>query len=35
VPMGDDKKNKIINSITKGYEMGGKILRYPKVVVGG
>tara|TARA_B100000767_G_scaffold275785_2_gene315597 strand:+ start:6260 stop:6793 length:534 start_codon:yes stop_codon:yes gene_type:complete len=31
---GDDQQGKIIDVIEKGYKLGDKILRYPKVVVG-
>ena len=34
IPGGDDQKGKIIDVIEKGYKLGDKILRYPKVVVG-
>jgi molecular chaperone GrpE len=34
IPSGDDQKGKIIDVIEKGYKLGDKILRYPKVVVG-
>lgn len=34
VPMGDDKKGKIIECIQKGYTLGEKVVRYAKVVVG-
>ncbi len=34
ISAGDDQKGKIIDVIEKGYKLGDKILRYPKVVVG-
>lgn len=34
IPGGDDQKGKIIDVIEKGYKLGDKILRFPKVVVG-
>lgn len=34
IPGGDDQQGKIIDVIEKGYKLGDKILRYPKVVVG-
>tara|TARA_B100000767_G_C19760349_1_gene534875 strand:+ start:2208 stop:2741 length:534 start_codon:yes stop_codon:yes gene_type:complete len=34
IPAGDDQKGNIIDVIEKGYKLGDKILRYPKVVVG-
>lgn len=34
IDMGKEKKNKIIDCVKRGYELDGKILRYPKVVVG-
>lgn len=30
----DDLKGKIIDSVEKGYKLGDKIIRYPKVVIG-
>jgi len=30
----DDMKGKIIDVLEKGYTLGGKIIRYPKVVIG-
>ena len=34
IPAGDDQKGNVIDVIEKGYMLGDKILRYPKVVVG-
>lgn len=35
IPVDDpDKKNKIVDTITKGYTLGDKVLRHAKVVVG-
>lgn len=35
VPVDDeDKKNKIVDTVTKGYTLNGKVLRHAKVVVG-
>ena len=34
IPAGDDQKGKVIDVIEKGYKLGDKIVRYPKVVVG-
>ncbi|HHH55026.1 MAG TPA: nucleotide exchange factor GrpE [Bacteroidetes bacterium] len=34
VPVEEDKKGKIIDVIENGYTLNGKIIRYPKVVVG-
>ena len=30
----DDMKGKIIDVIEKGYKLGEKVIRYPKVVIG-
>jgi molecular chaperone GrpE len=30
----DDQQGKVIDVVEKGYKLGDKILRYPKVVVG-
>ena len=30
----DDLKGKVIDCIEKGYKLGDKIIRYPKVVIG-
>jgi len=34
IPAGDDQKGNIIDVIERGYMLGDKIVRYPKVVVG-
>lgn len=34
IPAGDDQSGKIIDITAKGYQLGEKIIRYPKVVVG-
>ncbi len=34
IPAGDDQQGKVIDVVEKGYKLGDKILRYPKVVVG-
>lgn len=34
VPAGDDLKGKIVDVIEKGYKLGDKIIRFPKVVIG-
>ncbi len=34
IPAGDDQSGKIIDVTEQGYQLGGKIIRYPKVVVG-
>ncbi|WP_372473612.1 nucleotide exchange factor GrpE [Capnocytophaga sp. ARDL2] len=34
IPAGDDMKGKIVDVIEKGYKLGEKIIRYPKVVTG-
>lgn len=34
LPVGDDQKNKIIDTVEKGYYLSDKIIRYAKVVVG-
>lgn len=34
IPMGDEMVNKVIDNPTIGYKYNGKIIRYPKVVVG-
>ena len=34
MPVDDDKKNKIIDTVTKGYTLNGKVIRHAKVVVG-
>jgi molecular chaperone GrpE len=34
VPMGDDFKGKVIDTVEKGYFLNDKIIRYAKVVVG-
>ncbi|MEY4110055.1 MAG: hypothetical protein RLZZ46_409 [Bacteroidota bacterium] len=34
VPGGEDSKGKIIDEVERGYLLGGKVIRYAKVVVG-
>ncbi len=34
IPAGDDLKGKIVDVIEKGYKLGEKIIRFPKVVIG-
>jgi molecular chaperone GrpE len=34
IPAGDELKGKIVDVIEKGYKLGEKIIRFPKVVVG-
>ena len=34
IPSADDQKGKIIDVTEKGYQLGDKIIRFPKVVVG-
>ncbi len=34
VPAGDEMKGKIVDIIEKGYKLGDKIIRFPKVVIG-
>lgn len=34
IPAGDELKGKIVDVIEKGYKLGDKIIRFPKVVVG-
>lgn len=34
IPAGDEMKGKIVDVIEKGYKLGEKIIRYPKVVTG-
>lgn len=34
IPAGDEQSGKIIDVTAKGYQLGDKIIRYPKVVVG-
>ncbi|HLT65314.1 MAG TPA: nucleotide exchange factor GrpE [Flavobacterium sp.] len=34
IPAGDDMKGKIVDVVEKGYKLGEKIIRYPKVVIG-
>ena len=29
----DDKRNKVVDTVTKGYTMNGKVIRHAKVVV--
>ncbi|WCM42048.1 nucleotide exchange factor GrpE [Flavobacterium sp. CBA20B-1] len=34
IPAGDDLKGKVVDVIEKGYKLGEKIIRFPKVVIG-
>lgn len=34
IPAGDEMKGKIVDVIEKGYKLGEKIIRFPKVVIG-
>lgn len=34
IPAGDDSKGKVVDVIEKGYKLGDKIIRFPKVVIG-
>ncbi len=34
IPAGDDLKGKVVDVIEKGYKLGDKIIRFPKVVIG-
>lgn len=34
LPVDDEQKNKIIDTVTKGYTLNGKVIRHAKVVVG-
>ncbi|MDB4717079.1 nucleotide exchange factor GrpE, partial [Flavobacteriaceae bacterium] len=34
IPAGEGQTGKVIDVVEKGYKLGDKILRYPKVVVG-
>lgn len=34
IPAGDDLKGKVIDVVEKGYKLGDKIIRFPKVVIG-
>ncbi|WP_409559641.1 nucleotide exchange factor GrpE [Flavobacterium sp.] len=34
IPAGDDMKGKIVDVVEKGYKLGDKIIRFPKVVIG-
>ncbi|MEK6450692.1 MULTISPECIES: nucleotide exchange factor GrpE [Myroides] len=34
IPAGDDMKGKIVDVIERGYKLGEKIIRFPKVVIG-
>ncbi|WP_430613688.1 nucleotide exchange factor GrpE [Flavobacterium sp. JP2137] len=34
IPAGDKMKGKIVDVIEKGYQLGDKIIRFPKVVIG-
>jgi len=34
IPAGEDQSGKIVDVTEQGYQLGEKIIRYPKVVVG-
>ncbi len=34
IPAGDDMKGKVVDIVEKGYKLGDKIIRFPKVVIG-
>lgn len=34
IPAGDEMKGKVVDVVEKGYQLGEKIIRYPKVVIG-
>ena len=34
IPAGDELKGKVVDVVEKGYKLGDKIIRFPKVVVG-
>jgi len=34
IPAGDELKGKIVDVVEKGYKLGDKIIRFPKVVIG-
>ena len=34
IPAGDDFKGKVYDVVEKGYKLGDKIIRFPKVVIG-
>ncbi|MTG99221.1 MULTISPECIES: nucleotide exchange factor GrpE [Myroides] len=34
IPAGDDMKGKIVDVLERGYKLGDKIIRFPKVVIG-
>jgi len=34
IPAGDDMKGKVVDVVEKGYKLGDKIIRFPKVVIG-
>lgn len=34
IPAGDDMKGKVVDVIERGYKLGDKIIRFPKVVIG-
>lgn len=34
IPAGDEMKGKIVDVVEKGYKLGEKIIRFPKVVIG-
>lgn len=34
IPAGDDLKGKVVDIVEKGYKLGDKIIRFPKVVIG-
>lgn len=34
IPAGDDMKGKVVDVIERGYKLGDKVIRFPKVVIG-
>jgi len=34
IPAGDDMKGKVVDVIERGYKLGEKVIRFPKVVIG-
>src|SRR5690554_3186281 len=34
IPAGDEMKGKVVDVIEKGYKLGEKVIRFPKVVIG-
>ncbi|MGG5576047.1 nucleotide exchange factor GrpE [Myroides sp. C15-4] len=34
IPAGDDLKGKVVDVVEKGYKLGDKVIRFPKVVIG-